>query len=83
MATRDLPGVPPVPPSDMDPAFRALVEKRKVAIEKSLKAVHDELALFRDGASAFLVDRRNYLLGRERKFLADLVEIDRVLKGEK
>ena len=31
MATRDLPGVPPVPPSDMDPAFRALVEKRKAA----------------------------------------------------
>ena len=83
MATRDLPGVPPVPPSDMDPAFRALVEKRKVAIEKSLKAVHDELAAFRDGASAFLVDRRKYLLSRERKFLADLVEIDRVLKGEK
>ena len=53
MATRDLPGVPPVPPSDMDPAFRALVEKRKAAIEKSLKAVHDELAVFRDGASAF------------------------------
>ena len=26
---------------------------------------------------------RNYLLGRERKFLADLAEIDRVLKGEK
>ena len=41
------------------------------------------MALFRDGASAFLVDRRNYLLGRERKFLADLAEIDRVLKGEK
>lgn len=83
MATRDLPGVPPVPPSDMDPAFRALVEKRKVATEKSLKAVHDELAVFRDGASAFLADRRNYLLGRERKFLSDLAEIDRVLKGEK
>ena len=83
MATKDLPGIPPVPPSDMDPAFRALVEKRKAAIEKSLKAVHDELAVFRDGASAFLVDRRNYLLGRERKFLADLAEIDRVLKGEK
>ena len=48
MATRDLPGVPPVPPSDMDPAFRALVEKRKAATEKSLKAVHDELAPYRD-----------------------------------
>ena len=83
MATRDLPGVPPVPPSDMDPAFRALLEKRKVAIEKSLKAVHDELAVFRDGAFSFLVDRRKYLLSRERKFLADLAEIDRVLKGEK
>ena len=35
------------------------------------------------GVSAFLVDRRKYLLSRERKFLADLVEIDRVLKGEK
>ena len=53
MATRDLPGVPPVPPSDMDPAFRALVEKRKVAIEKSLKAVHDELATYRDWSFCF------------------------------
>lgn len=83
MATRDLPGVPPVPPSDMDPGFRALVEKRKVATEKSLKAVHDELATFRETTATFLADRRNYLLGRERKLLADLAEIDRVLKGEK
>lgn len=83
MATKDLPGIPPVPPSDMDPAFRALVEKRKIATEKSLKAVHDELSSFRDSSVGFLSDRRNYLLGRERKFLADLVEIDRVLKGEK
>ena len=48
MATRELPGVPPVPPSDMDPAFRVLVEKRKASVEKSLKAVHDELAEYRD-----------------------------------
>ena len=84
MATnKDLPGIPPVPPSDMDPLFRAHVEKRKAAIEKSLKAVHSELAVFREASASFLSDRRNYLLGRERKFLADLVEIDRVLKGEK
>ena len=83
MATRDLPGVPPVPPSDMDPAFRVFVEKRKASVEKSLKAIHEELATFREAAAGFLADRRNYLLGRERKFLADLAEIDRVLKGEK
>lgn len=83
MATRDLPGVPPVPPSDMDPAFRALVEKRKDATEKSLKAVHEELATFREASFDFLVNRRKYLLSRERKFLSDLAEIDRILKGEK
>lgn len=83
MATRDLPGVPPVPPSDMDPAFRVFVEKRKASVEKSLKAVHEELATFREASVGFLADRRNYLLGRERKFLSDLAEIDRVLKGEK
>lgn len=83
MATRDLPGVPPVPPSDMEPSFRAFVEKRKVAIENSLKAVHDELATFREASAGFLVDRRKYLLSRERKFLSDLAEIDRILKGEK
>lgn len=83
MATRDLLGVPPVPPSDMDPAFRVFVEKRKASVEKSLKAVHEELATFRESSAGFLAGRRNYLLGRERKFLSDLAEIDRVLKGEK
>ena len=39
---RDLPGVPPVPPSDMDPAFRVFVEKRKASVEKSLKVVHED-----------------------------------------
>ena len=53
MATRDLSGVPPVPPSDMDPAFRVFVEKRKASVEKSLKAVHEELATFREASAGF------------------------------
>ena len=83
MATKDLPGVSPVPPSDMDPAFLAFVKKRKAATEKSLKAVDEELATFRDASFDFLMNRRNYLRGRKRKFEADLAEIDRILKGEK
>ena len=67
MATRELPGVPPVPPSDMDPAFRALVEKRKVAIEKSLKAVHDELAVaYRDWET----DRKSTRLNSSHRSLS-------------
>ena len=81
MATnKDLPGIPPVPPSDMDPDFCRVVEKRKESAEKSLKAVQEELAVYRNSNGNFLADRRNYLLARERHFLLMLDEIDRVLK---
>ena len=84
MATnKDLPGIPPVPPSDMDPVYRRVVEKRKKSAEKSLKAVQEELAVCGNSNDNFMVDRRNYLLARERHFLLMLDEIDRVLKGEK
>ena len=75
--------MPPVPPSDMDPVYRSVVEKRKKSAEKSLKAVQEELAVCRNSNGNFMADRRNYLLARESHFLLMLDEIDRVLKGEK
>lgn len=83
--TEDLPGIPPVPPSDMAPAYRAVLRKRLDAVSKSLKAVQDEQAGFPEGNTgiAAVEQRRSYLASRALKFAAEMSQLVNALEGKK